>query len=45
MDGQSEEVLYNDGFDTEKFLYIKQDKPLPCHLTGVITKVSYTITR
>jgi len=42
MDGQSEEVIYNDGYETEKFLYIKQSQPLPCHLTGVITEVSYT---
>ena len=42
MNGQSEEVLYNDGFDTEKFLYIKQTKPLPCHLTGIILNVAYT---
>lgn len=42
MDGQSEEVKYNDSFDTEKFLYIKQNKPLSCQITGIITKVAYT---
>jgi len=42
MNGQSEAVLYDDGFGTEKFLYIKQTKPLPCHLTGVILNVAHT---
>jgi len=42
MGGQSEEIKYNGGFDTEKFLYVKQTKPLPCHLTGIILNVAYT---
>jgi len=40
MDG-NEYVNYNDNFDREKSIYIKQDKPLPLNVTGLIAQVSY----
>lgn len=40
MDGDKF-VNYNDTFNTEKCLYIKQDKPLPLKITSIISEVDY----
>lgn len=41
MDGQSRPLLLNDNFSKEKFLYMRQEEPLPLQITGVITEVYY----
>jgi len=41
MDGDSREITFDDSFETEKSLYIKQDKPLPLHITAVFCDVDY----
>jgi len=41
MDGDSREITFDDAFETEKSLYIKQDKPLPLHITAVFCDVDY----
>lgn len=41
MDGDSREIIFNDTFSDEKYLYIKQDKPLPLHITAVFCNVNY----
>lgn len=42
MDGDSREITFDDVFSDEKYLYIKQDKPLPLHITAVFCDVNYS---
>lgn len=41
MDGDSRDILFDDSFDEEKCIYIRQREPLPLHITAVICDVNY----
>ena len=42
MDG-TQLIEYDDEYETSKYLYIKQDKPLPLNLTALMATVTYSL--
>jgi len=43
MDGDSREIVFDDSFETEKCLYIRQREPLPFHITAIMCDANYGI--
>ncbi len=45
MDGDSKEIVFDDSYDKEKFIYFRQTEPVPLQLTGIFLTTNYGVSQ